>query len=182
MPKRAAIELLPEEARKKVNQLLIDSNFAGYDQLADQINGLLQDYDLELQISRSAIHRYGKDFQQRCEALRIATEQAKAIVQNAPDEAGDMGEALTRLAQEQIFTLLVDLQGDMTAGDLSKVATAIATMNRSSVAIKKYAADVREKVEAKFKALEVESASGASKRTIDPETLRIIRQEVYGLV
>ena len=43
MPKRAAIELLPEDARKKVNQLLIDSNFAGYDQLADEINLLLRE-------------------------------------------------------------------------------------------------------------------------------------------
>jgi hypothetical protein len=182
MPKRAAIELLPEDARQKINQLLINSNFAGYDELADQINRSLDSYGLEIQISRSAIHRYGKDFQQRCEALRIATEQAKAIVQNAPDEAGDMGEALMRLTQEQVFTLLVDLQGDITPGDLSKIATAVSAMNRSSVTTKKYAAEVREKLEAKFKALEAESSSGQSKRSIDPETLRIIRQEVYGLV
>lgn len=181
MPKRAAIELLPEEARGKINQLLIDSNFADYAGLADQINLLLQDYDLELQISRSAVHRYGKDFQQRCEALRVATEQAKAIVQNAPDEAGDMAEALTRLAQEQIFTLLVDLQGDITPADLSKIATAVGTMNRSSVAVKKYSAEVRDKLAAKFKALEAESSTG-SKRGIDPETLKIVRQEIYGIM
>lgn len=182
MPKRAAIELLPEEARKKVNQLLIDSNFAGYDQLADQINLLLQDYDLELQISRSAIHRYGKDFQQRCEALRIATEQAKAIVEATPDDAGDMAEALQRLTQERLFSILVELEGDVTPRDLSAIARSVADINRTSVTTKKYAAEVRDKLEAKFKALEAESGSGVSKRTIDPETLRIIRQEVYGLV
>jgi hypothetical protein len=93
-----------------------------------------------------------------------------------------MGEALMRLTQEQVFTLLVDLQGDITPGDLSKIATAVSAMNRSSVTTKKYAAEVREKLEAKFKALEAESSSGQSKRSIDPETLRIIRQEVYGLV
>jgi Protein of unknown function (DUF3486) len=177
MPKRAAIELLPEEARQKVNQLLIDSNFAGYDQLADQINGLLKEYDLELQISRSAIHRYGKDFQQRCEALRIATEQAKAIVQNAPDEAGDMAEALTRLAQEQIFTLLVDLQGDIAPSDLSKIATAIGTMNRSSVTVKKYAVEVR----AKAQAVAQEVTQMATKGGLSDDAAAAIRAKVLGI-
>jgi Protein of unknown function (DUF3486) len=177
MPKRAAIELLPEDARQKVNQLLIDSNFAGYDQLADQINGLLKDYDLELQISRSAIHRYGKDFQQRCEALRIATEQAKAIVEATPDDAGDMAEALQRLTQERLFSILVELEGDIGPKDLSAIARSVADINRTSVTTKKYAAEVK----AKAQIVAQEITQIATKGGLSDDAAAAIRAKVLGI-
>lgn len=181
MPQRSTIDTIPVEAREQLNQLLIEKSFANYDELTDSVNLLLQEYELEVKISRSALHRYGRSFQQKCEALKMATEQAKAMVEASPDNEGDMAEALQRLMQERLFNVAMDLDGDVDPKTLSAIARAISDVNRTSVATKKYAAEVKDKVAAKFEALKAESSQG-SKRNIDPETLRIIREEVYGLV
>jgi hypothetical protein len=43
--------------------------------------------------------------------------------------------------------------------------------------LKKYQLEIRDKIEAKFKALDSEGGKGK----LDPETLRRVREEVYGI-
>jgi hypothetical protein len=64
---------------------------------------------------------------------------------------------------------------------LSSAAKNIATMTRASIALKKHQAEVAERVTAKLAELEAESQSGNGRR-FDPETLRIVREEIYGIV
>jgi hypothetical protein len=67
---------------------------------------------------------------------------------------------------------------DAETQDFSKLTRSIAELNRAAVQQKKFAEEVRAKVEAKFKSLE----EGATAKGLDAETLNRVRQEIYGLL
>lgn len=172
MPPRSVIDRLSQEDRVQVNQLLIDRGFSGYGQLAEDLA------DLGFEISRSTLARYGKDFQQRCELLRAVTGQAEAIVQATGDDQNAINEALIKLCQQKVFTLLMDMESSegISEDSISKITRAVADLGRASVQQKKYRQEVKAKVEAKFNEID------NSRRQLDPETLRIVREEIYGLL
>lgn len=177
MPKRSKILELPEDIKTDLDRKLIANGFGGYVALAEWLQE--QGYA----ISKSSVHSYGQKFEERLGALKVATQQARAIVESAPDQEGAMSEALLRLTQEKLFGVLLEYQGKPDKEiSLPALSKAIAELNRSSVTTKKYAADVREKLEAKFAALEKESSDKGGKRKIDADTLRIVREEIYGVV
>ena len=106
MPRRSKILALPAAVKKWLDGALIDGNFSGYEELAAELKG--RGFD----ISKSGLHRYGSSFDDRLRALKLVTEQAKAVVQAAPDEEDAVTEALVRLTQEKLFTVVMDLNVD----------------------------------------------------------------------
>lgn len=135
MPPRSKIHQLPQEVKDWLDSTLAENNFSGYEQLSDELS--TRGYD----ISKSAVHRYGQDFESRLSALKMASEQARAVVQAAPDEEGAVNEALMRLVQEHLFKLLVETSSENM--DLPKVAKAVAELGRASVTQKKFAIEER---------------------------------------
>lgn len=174
MPRRSKIEGLPKDVKRWIDSALIDGNFSGYEMLAAELKA--KGYD----ISKSGLHRYGASFDERLRALKLVTEQAKAVVLAAPDEEDAVTEALVRLTQEKLFSVVMDLNVDPEKVNLSSITRSIAELARSSVNQKKYAADVREKDAAKLAKLEGEAGSGKS--TLDLATIKRIREELYGIV
>lgn len=172
MPKRPAVEALPAEDKAWLDRALVERSFSGYEALADELAA--RGYT----ISKSALHRYGQGFEERLAALKLASEQAKAVVTAAPDEEGAVNEALMRLVQEHLFKLLMSDDGEF---DLPKVARAVAELGKATVTQKRWQAEVRAKVAAKLADLEAQAAGG-KKAGFDLETLRRVREEIYGLV
>ncbi|MCY1301166.1 hypothetical protein D9M70_507600 [compost metagenome] len=168
MPPRSKVATLPPEVKAWLDQALADSNFSGYDALVEELAG--RGYA----ISKSALHRYGQDFEERLSALRMASEQAKAIVIAAPDDEGSVNEALMRLVQEHLFKLLMSEDGKI---DLPKVAKAVAELGRASVVQKKWAAEVRTKAEAAASQVEKIARKGG----LNAETVAEIRREILGV-
>lgn len=148
MPPRSKVDELPEAARQELEQRLIKNGFSGYEELSLW----LQQQGFE--ISKSSLHRWGSTFEERCAALRMATQQAKAIVAATPDDEGDMTEALMRLMQERLFSALVDIEVDPKKLNLGSLAKALAPIARASIAQKKYAAEVKERVRAAAEAVD----------------------------
>ena len=132
---------LPEEVKQELDTKLQENHFSGYRNLELWLR------QQGFEISKSAIQRYGVKFKRQVETIRIATEQAKVIAQECDDE-NDMADALSRLAQQKMFNILVDMEDLPEDIELPKLVTAIATLNRSSVNIKKYRSEVKAKVEA----------------------------------
>ena len=62
---------------------------------------------------------------------------------------------------------------------VAKAAKNIATLTSASTRLKQWQSNLKEKMDAKFAALEAESAK--QDNGLDPETLKRIRQEVYGV-
>ena len=55
------------------------------------------------------MHKYGQKLEQRLELLKIATAQARAVVEAAPDD-DRINEALMRLVQQNLFAVLVEVE------------------------------------------------------------------------
>ncbi len=127
MPARSKVDLLPEDVRQALEQRLIAQSFSGYESLAE----FLQEKGFE--IAKSSLHRWGTRFEERVRALKIATDQAKAIVEASPDDEGAMTDALMRLTQEKLFGVLLDLEVDPETIELPKLTRAIADLSRGTV-------------------------------------------------
>ena len=168
MPPRSKVAGLPAEVKAWLDQALVDSNFSGYELLSDELES--RGYS----IGKSALHRYGTEFEDKLAALKMSSEQAKAVVQAAPDDEGAVNEALMRLVQEHLFKLLMASDGKM---DLPKVAKAVAELGRASVVQKKWQAEFREKAEAAAARVEkIAKKGGLNAKTVDE-----IRREILGM-
>lgn len=169
MPARSKITLLPPEIKAELDRRLIEGSFAGYDALAEWLAAQ------GVEISRSAVHRYGQEFEARCEAIKVATEQAKAIVGVVGDDEGNMNEALIRLIQQLSFDILIKNQDEDMTAILPKMGVMVAKLSKASVDQKKWAAESRKKA-LEEAADTVETA--ARREGVSAETITKIRRDV----
>lgn len=178
MPRRSSILQLPEDLRRELNARLVSQGFADYDGMEAWLADELQKRGMELTVSRSAIHRHGKEFEEKLEKLRIATEQARAIAEGAEDDAGAMSDALLRMVQTELFDVLVDLQdGDKV--NIHKIGLTVARLARASVNQKKWAAEVHEKLKAAAKKVDdLGKKAGLTKEVADQIRAQILGVEV----
>lgn len=168
MPARSKVATLPPEVKAWLDGALAENNFSDYELLADELK--VRGYA----ISKSALHRYGQAFETRLSALKMASEQARAVVAAAPDEEGAVNEALMRLVQEHLFKLLMAEEGEF---DLPKVARAVAELGRATVTQKKWQAEVRARAEAAAAAVEkIAKKGGLSADSVDQ-----LRREILGI-
>lgn len=168
MPPRGKVAQLPPEVKAWLDQALVESNFSGYEALSAELA------ERGFSIGKSALHTYGQGFEDRLAALKMASEQAKAVVAAAPDEEGAVNEALMRLVQEHLFKLLMAQDGKL---DLPKVAKAVAELGRAAVVQKKWQAEVRAKAEVAAQAVEKIAKKGG----LNADTVAAIRREILGV-
>ena len=172
MPKRSSILALPKAVKEWLDSALVEGSFSGYEKLSEELKS--RGYE----ISKTTVFRYGSAFEQRLSALKMASEQARAIVSASPDDEGMVSEALMRLVQEKLFQVLLDFQIDPDKPlNLASVAKAIAELSRSTVGQRKWQADVREKA----KKVADSVAKMSEKGGISPETIAAIRRQIYGI-
>ncbi len=171
MPRRSAVEQLPELLRADLNSRLVKGGFKGYVELAEWLTK--QGY----QISKSALGRYGQKFEERCDALKLVTEQARVIVAENPDDDNAVNEALLRLAQEKAYKVLLDMEVSPEDIDLPKLVRAIADMSRASVNQKKWQTEVREKAAAAAAGVEKIAKKGG----LSDQAVADIRKQILGI-
>lgn len=173
MPPRSAILQLPDEVRAELDQKLIQRGFAGYVELSEWLKS--QGYE----ISKSAVHNYATTtLEKRVTALKIATEQAKAIAEAAPDEGNAMNEALIRLVQQKAFDVLINLSEEDQEVNLKDIGIMVARLSNASVKQKQYQAEVQ----AKAKSAAEKVASVAKQGGLSAEAVDTIRREILGIV
>lgn len=174
MPRRSSILDLPDDLKAELDRRLLAAGFSGYEKLEEWLTSEGHPR------GKSSIHRYGSDFESRIKSLKLVTEQARAIVAESPDEENAVGDALARLVQEKLFSVLMELEIKPDDIDISKLGRMIADLGRASISQKRWAAEARraaiEDVRSKLDGLEK-----SGKKKLDKETLRAIREEVYGL-
>ncbi|MGL5944228.1 MAG: DUF3486 family protein [Waterburya sp.] len=170
MPQRNSVYYLPDNLKKELDKKLVENHFSGYVELERWLS--LEGYE----VSKSSIHRYGAKFKKQLENIQLATEQAKIIAQECDDE-NDMADALARLAQQKLFQVLVDLEDLPENIELPKLVTAIATLNRSSVNVKKYQSEVK----AKVKSAQEQVADIGIKSGIPEAVMEEIKKSMLGI-
>ncbi|MGE4296948.1 MAG: DUF3486 family protein [Desulfovibrionaceae bacterium] len=163
MPPRASVEQLPADVKEWLDKALAEGGFAEYRALSDALR------DRGFEISKSALHRYGQKFEERLAVLKRASEQARAIVDAAPDQEGAMNEALQRLVQERLFTVLQDIEVDPEKLNLTSLVRSIAELGRASVTQKKYAEEVRRQERERLEQTVDEVGEQAKRERLTPE-------------
>ncbi len=97
------IKRLPPDLREELNNRLVNGGFSDYRGLSRWLE------EKGYEISPSAINTYARRFEQRLEAVRLATAQAKAVVEAAPDDDDRINHALMKIVQTTLFEMMVDL-------------------------------------------------------------------------
>ena len=166
MPRRKKVAMLPKALRDELDRKLIEGAFCGYEDMAQWIS------DMGHAISKSALHRHGSDLEGRVERIRLATEQAEALVATTPDDMSALADAGIRMIQEQMFTALsASEEGDMVS--LARSMRALAESVRATVTLRKDQRGVLEKA--------TEKAVAAVRRTnASPQTIAAMRAALRG--
>lgn len=176
MPRRAKIETMPAAVRAWIDRALVDRGFAGYQELARLIEARTG-----VDLSHAAVHRYGQRLARKLAAIRASTEAARAIAEAAPDREDLRSAAAMSLVQSELFEALVSLREAEETEDagarvklLAQAARAIAEVARASVGQKRWAEEIRERIDA------MERAAASAGRRLDADTLQAVREALYG--
>lgn len=114
MPPPRKVDLLPKELRSWLQDELRERGFSGYEDLAESLNFRLEEAGMELRIGKSAIHAYGREFQQYAEMQEQAQDEIRAFLEEASlKEEVDVTSALF----QQLTTIQWRLQMAMAAPD-----------------------------------------------------------------
>jgi hypothetical protein len=174
MPRRPKITGLPPAVRAELERLLADQTHGGYQALAAWLAG--QGYA----ISKSSLHRYDQRIQRSMAAIRASTEAARLIAQASPDEADEHSAAVIRMVQSALFDAMLAVREAEDADPAQQVkllthaARAVAEASRASIGQKRWAEEVRAKLDA------VERTAAREGKTLDAATLKAIREGLYG--
>jgi len=174
MPPRSKVLSLPEADRQWLDHALVSGHFQNYRALAEELQA--RGYE----ISSAAVWRYGAEFERQLGAVKLATEQAKAIAEAAGDDEGALNDAVIQLIQTKSFEVLTRLATEDIDESFVDLGTMLARLGKVSIDQKKWSHQVRERIAKKLEALEEQGKQG--KGAIDPETVRRVREEIYGLV
>lgn len=172
MPPRSKIKQLPPDVKKWLDQALLEGDFSGYEFLEQEL--AKRGY----QIGKSSINRYGQEFENRLHALKLATEQARAISESAPDDAGAMNDALIRLVQQKAFDTLLKMEEGASIKD---VGLMVARLSNATVKQKQWAAEMHEKLEKAKQAAASEAEAIAIKSGMSDDDWALIRAKFLGI-
>ncbi|MDO5625023.1 MAG: DUF3486 family protein [Pseudomonadota bacterium] len=176
MAARSKVQQLPDEVRQALEQRLIAGGFSDYVGLAEWLA------EQGFEISKSSLHRWGSDFEDRVKALQLATHQARALAEAAPDDEGKVNDALIRMAQEQLTRMLIGMRDEPSKGDLSKLTKSIADLARASVTQKRYAAEARKAARAELLAEQAERLEHvAAEQGMSADQLQFWREQFLGV-
>ena len=180
MAPRSKVHTLPPELKEWLDAELVKRGFGDYIQLAADLKARGAD------VSKSALQRYGSPFEQRMAQLKMASEQARALVDAAPDEEDKLGSAVVRMTQEKIFNLLMELDIKAEDVDVNKLFKNAAEIGKASVTHKRFSMEARAAIEAEArrKVLEEQRARLEAmpiKAGVTTETKAAIR-EALGIV
>ena len=167
MPPRSKISKLPASVKAWLDTTLIDNGGSEFEFLSAELK--VRGYD----ISKTSIHRYSQEFEDKLFAIKIATEQAKAITDAIPDDAGAMNDALIRLVQQKAFDTLVKMEEGASIKDIGLM---VARLSNATVKQKQFAAEFEAEIRAEERAKAAEQATTAAKAGgASPETITKIR-------
>lgn len=175
MAPRSKVHKLPPQLKEWLDDELMARGFGDYVQLAADLKAR------GAEVSKSALQRYGSPFEQRMAQLKLASEQARALVDAVPDEEDKLGAAVVRMTQEKIFKLLMELEIDPEDVDVNKLFKNAAEIGKASVTHKRFSREARAAIreEARREMLEEQKArldAMGHQAGVTPETKQAIRE------
>lgn len=159
---------LPTDVRREIDRLLVEGN-ATY----AEIEAFLTEKGYD--ISHSAIGRYGKDFLNQYQKLKIIEDKSKTLV----SEVGDgmiLEEAAAKIFAQKIIEAQLD--GTFSVIDLPRLVSDFAKLQASSVVRERLKMDIKQKVvKTADEVVKTARAGGLS-----AEKAEEIRKKILGIV
>lgn len=178
MARQSKIDTLPAEVKDWLDSALAEGNFSGYQLLSGELKA--RGYD----ISHAAVHRYGQKIEKRMAAIRAATEAAQMLAKNTPDQSDELSASVIRMAQSELFDVMVDLQEAEAENDpakrvklLSRAAVAISNLARAKVTHRKWQDEARSRIESAAASAEKIAKKGG----LSAESVEQLRREILGI-
>lgn len=154
-PKR--VDLLPKEVREELERRIEAQGFRNYQALSDWLKG--EGYS----ISVAALQRFGVRHRERLESMPVVVQPA-----------GESEVSLMALQRVQGALLVIKKaleRGDeLDAREIALLSRSLTELIKGMIALLKYHQDIPER------------GQGAGGRRLDPETIRIIKEEIYGIL
>lgn len=155
---------LPAEVREQVDRLLLEGGVT-----YDDIKAFLDEQGFD--ISRSAIGRYGQDFLNAYQQLRIIEDKSKALISKA-GEGLVLEEAASKMFAKMI--LEAQLEGSLDIQKLPRILSDFAKLQASSV--------MRERLKKEMVKKVAKVVDAAGKKDMSKEdVLKWIKEQVYGI-
>jgi uncharacterized protein DUF3486 len=170
--RRHKINRLPPDLKEGLDRMLGEGRMHTCRQLAKWLA------DNGFRISHEAINKYGRKFERRLEAIRMATEQARLVCEQFKDDDEQMQSALMRLVQTNLFEVLTAVNEVKNSSEgangptiapvnITALARSVSGLARAETEHRKWAARARANVaeagkkveEAREKGLSVEAAT-----------------------
>lgn len=182
MPKRKAVDTLPDALRRQLDERLVANGFSDYVALSEWLASE------GLSISKSALHVHGSELKAKHDDAMSTARELLALTR-ASGELGDAGAELSRhgaiILQTDIVKLSLEVRHEddpeKRANLLSKLTRAHADIGRMVISAEKWHTEVKDKMNATLTALESQAAGGG-KAGFDLATLKRVREEVYGII
>jgi len=127
-------------------------------------------------IGKSSVARYARDFQATIDYMKFVRDQMAVIVQQIGLDSTAMQDVATQLALTQLFTFLMKT-GELKDVDHLKAINAVGHLTNSSARMVKLRAEQAQKEQEKAAKINAE----LTRRKVDPETIRYVREELLGL-
>jgi hypothetical protein len=185
MPKASTIELLPDDILEKLQELLRDRRIA-QSEVAARINAILEEQGHALRLSKSGVNRYNVKMEKAGKKMRESRQMADMWIANfGAEPQGKLGHLINEMLRTLAFDMTLHLQeGEISADNAPATVKMLKSMALAMQRLEKASTDnVKREAEIRRQALE-EAAERIEKKVkgVSPETLRIIKEEVYGLV
>jgi len=180
----SVIDQLPANLRVTVTQMVTDdkwpSDFKGtisdgkprYEDIASYCR------QFGFDASKSAIGRWAKRLRMLAR-MRTAGAIARDVMS---DLTAEKASATQKAAAEMITATIIDFASendDMSSKQIKEIAQAVRDCTSVSINADKY---IREQLTVKANKAAAEVTKLAKKKNIDPETLKAIREQIYGIV
>jgi hypothetical protein len=152
MAARRKSDGLPAAARQELDRRLRDGGFKDSRELGAWLS------EQGCTIAAAPVAKPGSKLEYQLELVRLATAHATEIVE-ASGEDCQISEALLRLVQQHLFAALVELEpSERHAVNVAALARSVAQMGRITLMHRRFAEELKAKVEARAAAAEAKMA------------------------
>lgn len=121
MPGISFIQKLPPDLQEELRRQFVANGFGNYTGVFEWLQTELENRELDLTVSRSAVAVQGKQHRQFIEKIRETVELSKALGDTTPDERADIANALATIVPAKILDKLVDEENEPKIDELIKI-------------------------------------------------------------
>lgn len=191
MPPPRKVDLLPDELKGWLKAALKERGFAGYEELADELNFRLEEEGLALRIQKTALHSFGQEYAEFVKYQDEASAWAAGwMTDNGLEEEAQRHNVLFQMITTVAFKVLAKMQAkdgdEIDPRELAFLGKMMKDVMSSSGIREKLAREERDRIAKKARAQALDDAAAlmveaTAEAGLSEEQAKFFRGKVLGL-